>query len=161
MRASLIKTIVLVIAALSLAPSFAHALEAYPRLAIWSPELWRDATVFNAQFALFAVVGAPIDVLAVVAAATLAFMLRGERPRFGFALGGMLAFALGLVLWFAVVNTANGVLATWTLGPIAPDFETVRRQWEFGHLAVAGAKLIAFVLVALACVSPGSAQARA
>ena len=63
MRLLITKTVALVIAALSLAPSFAHALESYPRLMIWSPELWRDATVFNAQFWLFAVIGAPIDIL--------------------------------------------------------------------------------------------------
>jgi hypothetical protein len=37
------------IAALSLGPSFAHVLESIPRLKQWSPELWRETTVFNAQ----------------------------------------------------------------------------------------------------------------
>ncbi|TGU67784.1 DUF1772 domain-containing protein, partial [Mesorhizobium sp. M00.F.Ca.ET.186.01.1.1] len=41
------------IAALSLGPSFAHALESLSRLTRWSPALWREATVFNAQFQLF------------------------------------------------------------------------------------------------------------
>jgi len=53
-----------------------------------------------------------------------------------------------------VVNTANSVLATWTPGPIAADFEAVRRQWEFGHITIAGVKLVAFALLALACVWP-------
>jgi hypothetical protein len=38
------------IAALSLGPSSAHVLESIPRLKQWSPELWRETTVFNAQF---------------------------------------------------------------------------------------------------------------
>ena len=48
MRLAITKAIALVV--MSLGPSFAHMLEAQPRLFVWSPELWRDATVFNAQF---------------------------------------------------------------------------------------------------------------
>jgi hypothetical protein len=151
MRLLVIKTVALVIAALSLAPSFAHALESYPRLMIWPPELWRDATVFNAQFILFAVIGAPIDILAILVPAGLTFLLRGKRPQFALALAATLTFALGLIIWFAIVATANSVLATWTPGPIALDFDAVRRQWEFGHLMIAGVKLIGFTLLALAC----------
>ena len=107
MRLLITKTVALVIAALSLAPSFAHALESYPRLMIWSPELWRDATVFNAQFWLFAVIGAPIDVLAILVPAGLTGLLRGKRPQFALALAATLTFALGLALWFAIVATAT------------------------------------------------------
>jgi hypothetical protein len=153
-----LKTIALTIAALSLAPSFAHALEAYPRLMIWPPELWREATVFNAQFYLFAVVGAPVDVLAIVIAAGLTLVLRGQRPQFALALAGTACFALGLAIWFAVVATANSVLATWVPGPVPADFEAVRRQWEFGHLTIAGVKLAAFVLLAVACAWPRAPQ---
>jgi hypothetical protein len=160
MRLLVVKIIALVVAALSLAPSYAHALESYPRLIIWSPELWRDATVFNAQFWLFAVIGAPIDILAIVVPAGLTILLRGKRPQFILALAATLCFALGLVLWFAIVAAANGVLATWTPGPVPADFDAVRRQWEFGHLTIAGVKLIAFVLLALACAWPQSATAR-
>jgi hypothetical protein len=158
MRLVITKAIALVIAALSVAPSFAHALESYPRLMIWAPELWRDATVFNAQFLLFAVIGAPIDMLAILVPAGLALMLRGKRPQFALALAATLTFALGLIIWFTVVATANSVLATWTPGPIASDFAAVRRQWEFGHLSIAGVKLVGFTLLALACVWPQNAR---
>ena len=80
---SLLTTIV---AALSLGPSFAHVLEAAPRLSVWSRELWRETTVFNAQFWLFAAVGAPLDLAAIALPAILAVMLRKERPAFRFAL---------------------------------------------------------------------------
>ena len=146
---------------MSLAPSFADALESYPRLTIWSPELWRDATVFNAQFYLFAVIGAPIDILAILLPAGLTILLRGERPQFALALAASLTFALGLILWFTIVATANSVLATWRPGPIPADFDGIRRQWEFGHLTIAGVKLIGFTLLALACVWPQEREARA
>ena len=154
MRLLVIKIIALVIAALSLAPSFAHALESQPRLIIWPPELWREATVFNAQFWLFAVIGAPIDILAILVPAGLTMLLRGKRPQFTLALAATLCFALGLALWFTIVATANNVLATWTPGPIPADFDAVRRQWEFGHLTIAGVKLTAFALLAMACAWP-------
>ena len=158
MRLLVIKTVALVIAALSLAPSFSHALESYPRLMIWPPELWREATVFNAQFLLFAVIGAPIDILAILVPAGLTFLLRGTRPQFALALAATLTFALGLVIWFTVVATANSVLATWTPGPIVPEFEAIRRQWELGHLTIAAVKLIAFALLALNCAWPDAAK---
>jgi hypothetical protein len=58
----------ILVMALSLGPSFAHLLEAPPRLTAWPPELWREATVFHGQFAYFAIVGAPLDVGAIALA---------------------------------------------------------------------------------------------
>ena len=158
MRLLVAKTLALVIAAMSLAPSFAHALESHPRLMIWPPELWRDATVFNAQFWLFAAIGAPIDISAILVPAGLTILLRGQRPQFALALAATLCFALGLALWFAIVATANTLLATWTPGPVPADFHAVRLQWELGHLTIAGVKLIAFALLALACSWPQNAK---
>ncbi|TIP64829.1 MAG: DUF1772 domain-containing protein, partial [Mesorhizobium sp.] len=68
------------VAALSLGPSFAHVLESAPRLTKWSPSLWREATVFNAQFQLFAVIGASLDLAAIGCPVLLAWLLRDDRP---------------------------------------------------------------------------------
>lgn len=151
----------LTIAALSLGPSFAHVLEAPPRLSVWSPELWREATVFNGQFRLFAIVGGPLDVGAILATAVLAHLLRGDRGRFRFALAGALFFAVGLIVWFVWVAPANGVLATWQPGPIPANFHAVRNRWETGHLAVATLKLIGFVATALAVASSAGRSSQA
>lgn len=51
----------LLITALSLGPSFAHVLEAPPRLEAWPPQLWIDATVFHGQYVVFGALGAPLD----------------------------------------------------------------------------------------------------
>ncbi|GEO15189.1 DUF1772 domain-containing protein [Microvirga aerophila] len=142
----------LVLSALSLGPSFAHVLEAPPRLMVWSPELWRDATVFNGQFRLFALVGAPIDLGAILAAAILAGVLRKEREPFRWALAGAVLLTLGLVVWFGWVAPANSVLATWVPGPIPDDFNAVRHRWETGHMAVAALKLIGFIAIVLSVV---------
>lgn len=124
-------------------------LESLPRLTKWSPELWREATVFNGQFLLFAVIGAPLDIAAVACPALLAWMLRDEPPAFWFVLAAALLYALALALWFLPVKPANDVLATWVHGPIPDNFEAVRLRWETGHMAVTAAKALGFISLCL------------
>jgi hypothetical protein len=137
-----------VVAALSLSPSFAHVLEAAPRMTVWPPELWRETTVFNAQFEYFAVIGAPLDVGAIVVPAILAFLLRKQKRAFRLALAGALLYAAALATWFLWVAPANAVLATWTRGPVPADFAAIRDRWETGHMAVTVWKTIGFVSLA-------------
>ncbi len=132
------------IAALSLGPSFAHVLESAPRLTQWSPELWRETTVFNAQFWLFAAVGAPLDLAAIAFPAVLALMLRNDRVAFRFAVTAAFLFAVALAAWFVLVAPANSVLSTWTPGPVPENFDAIRLRWETGHMVVAAVKLVAF-----------------
>ena len=148
-----LSSVVLTITALSLGPSFAHVLEAPPRLTVWPPELWRDATVFHGQFQLFAIIGGPLDIAAILGTALLAYAMRHERPGFRYALAGCLLFALALGVWFAWVAPANRILATWSPGPIPEDFHAVRMRWETGHMAVASLKLLGFLATALATTS--------
>jgi len=140
------------VATLSLGPSFAHVLEAPPRLA-WAPDLWRETTVFNAQFWLFAAVGAPLDLAAILCPAVLSTLLRRERPAFYFAAVATLLYALSLAAWFILVNPANAELATWMPGPVPADFDAVRLRWETGHMAVAALKAAGFVTLAGALLS--------
>lgn len=151
----------LTMAALSLGPSFAHVLEAPPRLTVWSPELWREATVFNGQFQLFAIVGGPLDVGAILVTGVLAYWLRNDKGRFRLALAGTLLFAAGLIVWFGWVAPANSVLATWQPGPIPDNFPEIRNRWETGHMAVAALKLIGFMATALAVVPSATRMAEA
>lgn len=146
------------IGALSLGPSFAHVLEALPRLRTWSPELWRETTVFNAQFQYFLAVGAPLDVLAIIFPVVLALLLRQEGAAAWVAGIGAAFFALALVLWFMLVAPANAVLATWVPGPIPADFDTVQWRWETGHMAVASAKLFGFAFIAFALLLVGQSR---
>jgi hypothetical protein len=92
----------LVLAALSLGPSYAHVLEALPRLTVWPAELWRDATVFHRQFEWYALIGAPVDVAAIIAAVALAFLVRDRKPMFRPAVVGAACLAAGLASWFGL-----------------------------------------------------------
>ncbi len=147
------------VAALSLGPSFAHVLEAGPRLREWPPELWREATVFHGQFRLFALVGAPLDILAVALPAGLAFALKAAgRPMRWAALAALL-YGAALISWFLLVAPANAVLASWTPGPLPADFPAVRWRWESGHMVVAALKALGLIalLTSLAGLPPRQA----
>lgn len=145
--------VAILVMALSLAPSWAHLLEAGPRIGIWAPGLWREATVFNAQFMWFAIVGGPFDVAAILFGAVLAFVLRREPAPFRWALAATVLFAISLAVWLAVVAPANAELATWTRGPIPGDFASVRDRWETGHIAMAVIKLAGLAAGVLASLT--------
>lgn len=134
--------LVLLVMALSLGPSFAHLLEAPPRLTVWPPELWREATVFNGQFAFFAVVGAPLDIGSVLLGAVLSFRIRHKRPAFWLTTAATILYATSLATWFAVVAPMNDILAQWHPGPIPEDFAAVRNLWEAGHIVISGIKVL-------------------
>jgi hypothetical protein len=147
-----VRLITLLVTALSLGLSFAHVLESPPRLSKWSPELWREATVFNGQYLLFGTLGGPLDVAAVLATAVLAVVVRSDQPAFRYALAGAIFFALALVAWAAIVAPANAVLATWQPGPLPENFYAVRNRWEIGHMICAGLKLCGFVAVTISAL---------
>jgi hypothetical protein len=144
--------IAIVMAALSLGPSFAHVLESLPRLSWWAPELWREATVFNGQFILFAYIGGPLDVAAILSAGILAYMLRHNQRAFRLALVGAALLGLALAVWVGWVAPANSVLASWKPGPISADFEAIRLRWETGHMVIAGLKLAGLVAIVMAAL---------
>lgn len=160
MALHLANVVCLLLAALSLGPSYAHVLEALPRLTVWSPELWRDATVFHRQFEWYALVGAPIDVAAIIAAFTLAFLVRDRRNIRWLTVAGATCLAAGLAAWFGLVAPANEVLATWTPGPIPSDFDVIRTRWETGHMVVAALKFVGFVVLCLAVAGQSSGDVK-
>lgn len=139
----------LLLAALSLGPSFAHVLESPPRLGQWTGELWREVTVFNGQYQYFAFVGAPLDVAIVIVAAVHAYVVRGRSPTFGLALAAAVFFVLALAAWGSIVAPANSILATWMPGPLPENFRSVQLRWETGHMVVMALKLAGFSALAL------------
>jgi hypothetical protein len=152
---SIIAVATLVVAALSLGLSFAHLLEAGPRLTVWPPELWREATVFHGQYDLFGSIGGALDVGVIPLTALAAYLIRRERPGVWLASLAALLFSVSLAVWFARVAPVNAVLATWTPGPIPADFTALRDRWETGHMIMAGIKLAGFTALAAALVRPG------
>ena len=159
MSAIALRAALLTLAALSLGLSFAHALEAPPRLRNWPPDLWRETTVFHGQYALFGALGGPIEIATVILALIAAAVaIRGGEGRVEAVVGAML-FVAALVVWLAVVNRANGVMATWRPGPLPVDFAAIQRRWETGHIVMAGLKLLGFLSLALWAIRPARGRA--
>lgn len=143
----------LILAALSLGPSFAHLLERPPRMA-WQPELWMATTVFGDQYAWFGRVGAVLDPATLLVLLLLAWLTRRRRPAFVAAAASFLLFGAALACWALVVQPMNVAMAGWTAGAIPAGFEAVRARWEDGHVIVAALKLTGLVALAFA-ILPG------
>lgn len=138
----------LLLAALSLAPSWAHLLELRPRLA-WPATLWIEATVQGGLYAEFARVGGPVDVITVVVLGMLAW--RGRRGGDGlWLLWAFVGFVLALVALGAIVAPANAGLARWSATGVVADFPAVSRRWEYGHVVIGLLKLAGMTLLAVA-----------
>jgi hypothetical protein len=143
-----------IVCALSLGLSFAHLLEAPPRLRVWPPELWRETTVFRGQYNLFGAIGGPIDVAAVLLTIALAWSALRTGRRVVAATAAAALFTLSMAVWLSVVAPANHVLATWKPGPLPADFAEIRARWETGHMVMAWIKLAGFVALSLANLAP-------
>ena len=59
--------------------------------------------------------------------------------------------AATLVIFFAWTYPANVATQNWTVSP--PNWDELRRQWEYSHAVNAGLNFVAFCLVALASVT--------
>lgn len=138
----------LILAALSLGLSFAHALEAPPRLRVWPPAFWREATVFKGQYRWFGAVGGPVEAAAVALVGAVAAVDWPAGP-WRISLAAALLFLVALGIWLTVVRPANAVMAGWTPGAALADVEPVRRRWESGHIIMAALKLVGFACLAV------------
>jgi len=139
----------LILAALSLGPSFAHLLE-HPQRMAWPPQLWIAATVSGGQYAWFGRVGTVIHPATILVLLLLAWLSRESRPVFVAAAASALFFGAALACWVLVVQPMNVVMAGWRPGTIPSDFEAVRARWEEGHVIVAALKLAGLAAMAFA-----------
>jgi hypothetical protein len=114
----------------------------------------------------FARIGAVVEVGAIVAAAALAWLVRGERMRFALTLGSAVVLAAALlVVWMGFTNRANVETARWTAETIPQDWASWRTVWEYSHLtrfflhwtAFSALLLTAFPLTAFQPVRSGRA----
>lgn len=149
---------ILLLAALSMALSFAHLMELAPRLR-WDPALWMATTNFGGLYYVFGTVGAVIDMAAIVGAATLTLLSRRQPAAFGLALCGTILLGAGLTAWFAFVAPANAVMTTWSPGVVPADFIAVRDRWEHSHAAIAVIKIAGFVALTAAALREAASRA--
>ena len=122
--------------------------------------------VTSTLYRWFGLAGAPIQLGAILAAALLAYLVRG-RPAFRWTLAGALWLVLSLLLWAAAVQP---VKVAWgealRTGPevAQAEYMRLRRRWEYGQLAAFAAWLVGLCLLirsVLVDTSRGGALERA
>lgn len=124
--------VALCLAALTLGMTFAHTLELAPKMS-YGPQLW--TRINQSLYPYFAFVGGPVEVANAILLALLAaraYRARAPLLPIMVAAGG---FAAALLVWFTVVNPANGEIASWSARAVPVSWEAWRARWEFGHAA--------------------------
>jgi hypothetical protein len=124
----------LLLASLALTMTSAHVLE-LPQKLEYEPELY--ATVNTTLYRYFAIVGGAYTVSAIVAAAGLAYLVRGRGKVFRWTLAGAACLVLAFISWLVLVQPVNREIArAWRAAPESvPGLWThLRWRWEIGHL---------------------------
>jgi hypothetical protein len=142
--------IALLLAALSLGSSWSHVLQIRGK-APWPGPFWQQAMA--TLYRDYAIIGAAIDVAAILAAWTLAYVLRGAPTPFRRAFAGAILLSAGLGTWFAFVAPINAVFANWPAGGLPADWTVYRDRWEFWHAVIAGLKGLALSALIIAALS--------
>ncbi len=98
----------------------------------------------------WALLGIPIFA-ALLSAATLTLVLRGQGAPMALALAATVSIAAGLAIFFAFTFPVNQITQNWTMLP--EDWEHLRRQWEYSHAAGALLYLVALASLVLSLLS--------
>ena len=142
----------LTLAALLMGTTFAHTLETPAKLRYDGPQ-WLHAQ--HTLYPAYAGIGGTIELLAIVAAAILAVVLRDWRPALITALAGTACLAIAFLVWLIVTNRVNARTAEWTADTLPADWKDWRSKWEGSHALRFVLHLAGFVLLVLATlISP-------
>ena len=147
----ILRFLTLMLAALGMAMGAAHALEFLPKMQL-EPGFYAAVTANLYQY--FGPVGSVVQVGAILAAALLAYRLRG-RSAFRLTFAGMFALIVSLALWFLLVQPVN---IQWLEATAAGTqamfdaYEALRDRWEYGHLAAATAWFLGTALLVCSAV---------
>src|SRR4030095_5693526 len=101
-----------------------------PQKLDYDPATWTQLQ--HSLYRYFAVIGGPLEVATVIAAAVFAVRTRGLRGG-RLAAVGAACCVLALGWWFAVVNTANAEVGRWAVDAVPSDWRRWRGQWGLGH----------------------------
>lgn len=143
----------LVLAGLLMGTSLGHALQ-MPAKMRYAVHEWMHAQ--HTLYLEFGRIGGPIEILAIVGAASLAIFLRDWRPSMIAAFIGATCLTVAFVgIWLPVTNRINANVATWSGHSWPADWEQWRTKWELSHLARFLLQLAGFSMLAVATlISP-------
>lgn len=126
--------ITIILAALTTATTFAHALE-LPAKMNYDAALW--TTLQQSLYWGFGHIGGYVEAATVfLAAPVLTFLVRKRRPAFQWTLAGTVCFALAFfVVFLMFTEPMNREIFQWTPQSVPADWTQVRNQWEYSHVA--------------------------
>ena len=150
MALKIIRYLSLLLVALTLGMTFAHVMEIPGKLRLEGAS-W--LTVQHNLYVAFGVVGAAIEVLAIVLTWLLVLMVRRRRPAVWWTLAAALCVSAGLADWFLLVAPMNAALSGWTPETLPADWTRYRDQWEIGHAIHAGFFALGFSALVLALLA--------
>lgn len=146
MPLKIVQFLALLLNALALVPAGAHLFALANKIGLSAEQYFIVQNIYRG-WALFGIV----LLSALVANLLLAIALRGRGPPFGFALVAFLCIALTLVIFFTWTFPANQATQNWTAIPA--NWEQLRRQWEYSHVANALVTLVAYGSVVLSVLT--------
>ncbi len=154
MSLKVVRYLSLLLVALTLGMTFAHVMEIPGKLRL-DGATW--LTVQHNLYVAFGVVGAVIEVLAIVLTWLLVLIVRQRRPAVWWTLAAAVCVSAGLADWFLLVAPMNAALSVWTPETLPADWTRYRNQWETGHAIHAGFFALGFsaLVLALLAETPG------
>lgn len=94
-------------------------------------------------------IGPFIELGAILAAWVLTFVARKQRPSFWLTLAGAASLAIGLAVYFSLIEPANVALSRIAIDAPPVDWTRWRDQWEYGHAAHFVFHLLGFSMLTL------------
>lgn len=141
--------ITLILSALVTGMALCHALELPAKMQYSASQY---ITVQNSLYVAFGPpnIGAFIEIAAPVAAIGLAILIRKRRPAFQLTMVAIAFMLLAFpVIFFAFTQPANVAFRSATPESIPANWEQLRYQWEYSHLARFFCHLAAFSALVL------------
>jgi hypothetical protein len=140
----------LLLVALTLGMTFCHALE-YPGKAKLDGPEW--LTVQHNIYVAFGVVGAIIEVTAILTTWIVFAQIRSWKAARVLTLFAAIAATAALGVWFAWVDPVNTALNAWTPETLPDNWASFRDRWEAGQAVSAALFLLAFSALVVAVLS--------
>lgn len=140
----------LLLVALTLGLTFSHALE-YPGKARLTGAEW--LVVQHNIYIAFGVVGAIIEVTAIITTWIVFSQIKGWKAARVLTLLAAVCGTAALGIWFAYVDPVNNALNSWTPDTLPDNWTQFRDRWEAGHAVSAALFALAFSALVIALMS--------
>lgn len=146
MKVLILQLLSMLSTAIAMAAAWAHLLALANKMKLPKEEYLIVQKIYRG-WALIGIVA----VVALVSAAALAVVQRGEGAPFHFALAASVCIAINLAIFFAVTFPVNKATKNWTILPA--DWESLRRRWEYSHAVGAILYLLALTSLSLSLLA--------